>query len=140
MPNWREGRMLKFIKSLFKKQPEEDICKYVQDGKCFIDDMTDKYDCTGKDHDLEHCGDYQSYKALEKLKQALAQDSDLGDEWIPQNLDPSIVPLLNPYVTGLFRAFWHGRYIFELNINKITNDWGPLPNFNTYSFDEDFKY
>jgi len=47
----------------FKK---EEICKYVQDGKCYIDDMTDKYDCTGKDHDLEHCGDYQAYKAEEE--------------------------------------------------------------------------
>ena len=46
----------------FKK---DEICKYHKDGKCYIDDMTDKIDCTGKDHDLEHCGDYQAYKSGE---------------------------------------------------------------------------
>jgi len=27
--------------------------------------MIDKIDCTGKGHDLEHCGDYQAYKSEE---------------------------------------------------------------------------
>ena len=46
----------------FKK---EETCKFCENGKCYIDDMTDKIDCTGKGHDLEHCGDYQAYKAEE---------------------------------------------------------------------------
>ena len=60
--------MLGFFKRLLRKHSEEDTCKFVQDGKCFIDDMTDKYDCTGKGHDLEHCGDYHAYKSKEEMK------------------------------------------------------------------------
>ncbi len=49
-----------------EKREKEEVCKHVRKGKCYIDDMTDKPDCTGKGHDLEHCGDYQAYKAKEE--------------------------------------------------------------------------
>lgn len=44
----------------------EDECKFCKDGACYINDMTDRIKCTGKGHDLEHCGDYQAYKAEEE--------------------------------------------------------------------------
>lgn len=55
----------KLIAVAISKANEEE-CKFHKDGKCYIDDMIDKIDCTGKGHDLEHCGDYQAYKAEEE--------------------------------------------------------------------------
>jgi hypothetical protein len=57
--------LTKKLASLFNSKKEE-VCKYVDNGRCFIDDMTDKVECTGMGHDLKHCGDYQAYKSMEE--------------------------------------------------------------------------
>ncbi len=33
-------------------------CKFCNDGKCFINDMTDRIWCSGVGNDAVHCGDY----------------------------------------------------------------------------------
>ncbi len=56
-----------------EEREKKEVCKYVQKGKCYIDDMADKLDCTGKGHDLEHCGDYHAYKADENKTTAFRE-------------------------------------------------------------------
>lgn len=50
------ARCQKIAVEIMKKYKEN--CKFSTDGKCFINDITDKWRCPGVGIDAKHCADY----------------------------------------------------------------------------------